>query len=119
VEPAGGRQEGGEPILVESQEPNQDVAHLEKTLSTSPRRADIGMFKTGLRGWKTKSHAFPFPAGWSRHNSCRIASRMRLRIRFRTTALPNALGTVKPTRDRPVAVAAKTTENSGQFQRLP
>ena len=91
--PAGRRQERRDPPFIETQSTDDQVPHLRTSLSTSAWMASKGAFAALRRGLMTISHRGPAPA-----RARRTASRIRRRMRLRTTALPIALGTVKPKR---------------------
>ena len=91
VKTAGGWQERRDPPFVESQRGENGYLHREATLATSRRRSSKLASSAARRGLNT---TIQFLANAWR--SSRTASRMRRRIRFLLTALPNARGVVKP-----------------------
>jgi hypothetical protein len=66
------------------------------------------------RGLNTMDHP-----GFNEASSSRTASRIRRRIRFRLTALPSALGVVKPTALPPPACPRLNAANKGHEYRAP
>ena len=93
IEPAGRRQKGGDPTFVPTQTPRQEALHRKKRRSISRRSSVNGTFSDLRRGLMTIDHC-----GFSQSRCWRTASRMRRRMRLRTTAFPIARGRVKPIR---------------------
>jgi len=93
LEPAGRRQHGGYPPLIETQTGLHEFAHLVTIRLISRRRSSAGASNTGRLGFTTMSHC-----GAISGRRRRKASRMRRRARLRRTARPKARGTVNPTR---------------------
>lgn len=92
VEAAGGWQQGGDPSLIETQNSSYEFLHCWTSLSTSRLMSACGASRIALRGLNTMAHLLS-----SCHNCRRMVSRIRRFMRLRTTALPNARVTVKPT----------------------
>jgi hypothetical protein len=88
------------PALVEAKQSKNDYLHRDATFATSRRISSKGASRQARRGLNTTIQRLP--KEW---RSKRTASRTRRRIRFRTTALPSALGVVKPN-SGPVARSA-------------
>lgn len=115
MKPAGVGQQWGEPPFVQTKNGDYQVPHTRKTLSTSRLNSVKGAAGTALRGWNTRSRP---AAKWA--NSSRTASRIRRRMRLRTTELPSRRGTVKPIRAGAVSgLVAQITMKNGPLIFLP
>jgi hypothetical protein len=91
MKPAGRRQQRGETNLVNPQGYEDSPLHRRKSLSISRSSSGKGASFAFLRGLMTIEHC-----GLRRCRQSRAASRTRLLMRLRTTALPSARGTVNP-----------------------
>lgn len=88
------RQKRRDEGLVPFQDTEEDRLHLANARFTSLQRSGNEASSAVRRGLKTKTQ----PCARA-ESSADTAARMRLLIRFRTTALPRARGQVKPKRD--------------------
>lgn len=93
METAGRRQQRRDAALVGFEDGDYNFAHCVISRSTSRRSSWVGAAKAERRGLMTMSHSGA--NSWSRTRSI---SRIRLFIRFRTTAFPKPRGRVKPKR---------------------
>jgi len=112
---AGGRQHRRDPSSVHTQHRQRQCPHF-STIFPIPRSISTkGASSAARRGLITISHCAPNSLLWSRN-----ASRILRLIRFRTTAFPNARGTVVPIRGPEESFRLRQkAANIGQVTRIP
>ena len=128
MEAAGRGKKRRDHALVDDEESDESRLQRAKRRRTSVCKSVNWQPRVLRRGLNTMDHS-----EFRESSSSRTASRMRRRIRFRTTALPSARGVVKPMRGPGIGfvwssgslgsfgtcVARQNAANSGQVKRVP
>jgi hypothetical protein len=120
IKAAGRGKQGGNHAFVDGEESDESRLQRTKRRRTSACRSVNVQSRVLRRGLNTIDHS-----EFRESSSSRTASRMRRRIRFRATALPNALGVVKPTRGHGVVSPSprrstrQKAAKKGEVKRVP